>query len=318
MTISVNSPSSFTTPPRYTYIVSFGDATQNGSGRLNSQGRGVINFTIPSDTQATQGTVSVTVNYLGQSVPFSRTIVLAAPEEVVIDFYPETYSYCYGVPNKVYFQAFTNAERTIAADVTNSSLISVAQGEQGGQNETVTLIENLRSESLGRGYFEITPTQGNAYFVSLGENNTQVPLNISEDQVDIENQELQFSVVRKVLSNDEDLTVRIFTNDRMDPSDVYVLGLYVKERALFLEQLSFQPSKSYQMTIQQEDFNLTNGGVLRLQILRVIRPLIWYERFAFLSQGVQRAPYQQLFPISESNETAAGRDNTTQNETARQ
>jgi hypothetical protein len=39
-----------------------------------------------------------------------------------------------------------------------------------------------------------------------------------------------------VLNPEEDLQVRIFTNDKMVPADVYVIGIFVKEQYLYLEQ----------------------------------------------------------------------------------
>jgi hypothetical protein len=42
-------------------------------------------------------------------------------------------------------------------------------------------------------------------------------------------------VTKKVIENDEDLEIRIFTNGKMDPNDVYIVGVYNKERPFFLE-----------------------------------------------------------------------------------
>ena len=47
---------------------------------------------------------------------------------------------------------------------------------------------------------------------------------------------MSFSVTRKVLNPEEDLQVRIFTNDKMVAADVYVIGIFVKEQYLYLEQ----------------------------------------------------------------------------------
>jgi hypothetical protein len=82
----------------------------------------------------------------------------------------------------------------------------------------------------------------------------------------------------------------------MDSLDVYILGVYNKERSLYLEQLQFEANKSYLVEINANDLNVTNGGVLRVAILRVIRPLIWYERFEFLSQG------KHSYNMSEANQ----------------
>ncbi len=85
----------------------------------------------------------------------------------------------------------------------------------------------------GRGYFEFTPSPNNDYFLSDQNGNTY-PLNISS-QPEILKQELIFSVTRKVLTPNENLEVRIFTNDVMNPSDVYIIGIFVKEVYMYLE-----------------------------------------------------------------------------------
>jgi hypothetical protein len=61
--------------------------------------------------------------------------------------------------------------------------------------------------------------------------------------------------------------------------------------------MSFEANKSYLLTVDQNDFYQFNGGVLRVQLFRILRPLIWYERFEALSQGKQ--PY--YFTASESD-----------------
>ena len=50
-------------------------------------------------------------------------------------FNPETYYYVYDVPNKVYFEAFTNDQMTTVAEFTNASL--VAYGDSGQTREVI-------------------------------------------------------------------------------------------------------------------------------------------------------------------------------------
>ena len=62
---------------------------------------------------------------------------------------------------------------------------------------------------------------------------------------------------------------------------MYVVGIFNKERILSLQEYRFSPSSSYLINIQNDNINLTNGGVLRVAIFRVINPLIWYDRYDF-------------------------------------
>lgn len=45
-------------------------------------------------------------------VPYTLEVAIAQPGSVVVDFFPETYNYAYGVPVKVYYQAYTDSTRT--------------------------------------------------------------------------------------------------------------------------------------------------------------------------------------------------------------
>jgi hypothetical protein len=91
----------------------------------------------------------------------------------------------------------------------------------------------ITSVKLGRGYFEFTPESGNEYFLSDTKGNSYA-MNISS-QPEIAKQELTFSVTRKVLAPNENLEVRIFTNDKVKTEDVYIIGIFVKEEYQYLE-----------------------------------------------------------------------------------
>lgn len=117
---------------------------------------------------------------------------------------------------------------------------------KSNSNEVLTLQSNISTINLGRGYFEFSPSSDNEYFLSNTKNGSIVNygLNVSS-QVDIDEWEINFSVTKKVLGNDESLEIRLFTNDKMLPSDIYLLGVYNKERPMVLEQMSFKPNSSY-------------------------------------------------------------------------
>ena len=143
-------------------------------------------------------------------MPFTTTISLVRPEDIVIDYYPETYNYVYGVPNKVYFQAYSNQDRVKTIDLSNMSFVGLnAQGQPISdlQQQPSGLISTI---NLGRGYFEFVPQRGAQYSLQnpqIGRNGVPVlyALNVSEEQPDIDEWEINFSVTKKVIENDENL-----------------------------------------------------------------------------------------------------------------
>jgi len=65
-------------------------------------------------------------------------VVISNPDQIVIDFFPETGLFVSGVPNKVYFAAYINEERYDIIDFTKGSLIKI--NENG--------IEDVVAESI--------------------------------------------------------------------------------------------------------------------------------------------------------------------------
>ena len=107
------------------------------------------------------------------------------------------------------------------------------------------------------------------------------------------------------------MKVRFFTNNKLVPEDVYILGIYNKEKPLHLEQFSFTPNQSFEFEFASDLLNLTNGGVLRLALFRVLRPLIWYDRFESLTQGKQKINYTSpLANITNETSSSATANNT--------
>lgn len=54
-------------------------------------------------------------------VPYTLQLSIAQSSSIVVDFFPETYNFVYGVPNKVYYQAYSNNQRITTLDLTSSS-----------------------------------------------------------------------------------------------------------------------------------------------------------------------------------------------------
>lgn len=234
--------------------------------QVNEKGQSSFNVQIPANTTLTAATVAFTFRYLQMIVPYTLQLSIAQSSSIVVDFFPETYNFVYGVPNKVYYQAYSNDQRITTLDLTSSSSQQISlKSVKSNSNEVLTLQSNISTINLGRGYFEFSPSSDNEYFLSNTKNGSIVNygLNVSS-QVDIDEWEINFSVTKKVLGNDESLEIRLFTNDKMLPSDIYLLGVYNKERPMVLEQMSFKPNSSYLVQIDSSNFYQFNGGVLRI------------------------------------------------------
>jgi hypothetical protein len=99
---------------------------------------------------------------------------------------------------------------------------------------TTTLLSNIETAHLGRGYFEFVPFPNTSYFFvttdpSSGNTLNRYNLNVINEP-EASQWEINFSVTKKVIqAPDEELEVRIFTNRNMKTSDVYVLGVFNKE-----------------------------------------------------------------------------------------
>jgi hypothetical protein len=93
---------------------------------------------------------------------------------------------------------------------------------------------------LGRGYFEFVPLPNTTYYFvttdpSSGNTLNRYNLNVTSQPEDSQ-WEINFSVTKKVIqAPDEDIEVRIFTNQNMKTSDVYVLGVFNKEQYMALD-----------------------------------------------------------------------------------
>jgi hypothetical protein len=75
-------------------------------------------------------------------------VIVARPELLHIEFYPETGLLIPDVLNRVYFQAFTSPSKEIVSEIENAVL-----KELGG----TTVLSDINTAHRGKGKFEFTP-----------------------------------------------------------------------------------------------------------------------------------------------------------------
>lgn len=80
--------------------------------------------------------------------------MLINPSTVVMDFYTATGFLVQNVPNRIYFQAWTDSNRIAGFDFFNGSVVM-------GRGNSATVIGTNITTMRGRGFFEFIPS-GNA------------------------------------------------------------------------------------------------------------------------------------------------------------
>lgn len=83
-----------------------------------------------------------------------HSVIIAQPSEVHIDFHPESTIYLVpNVPNRIYFETFTDFDGSNIGNFKSASLISK---NLKTDNETV-ILSNITCDNMGRGSFEFVP-----------------------------------------------------------------------------------------------------------------------------------------------------------------
>ena len=77
----------------------------------------------------------------------------------------------------------------------------------------------------------------------------------------------------RVIAADEDLNVLFFTNSLVDAENVYYISVSHKEKEIFNEQISLQPSDVKEMTIPASKIDVPNGAVLTVNLFRMDQAL---------------------------------------------
>ncbi|MCA9269703.1 MAG: hypothetical protein KDA41_14585, partial [Planctomycetales bacterium] len=124
-----------------------------GESSVDEHGRCVARFALPAEIARGEGTLAMVVEDGGVVETASKTIPILL-QTVDLTMYPEGGDLVAGVPNRVYFEAFTPAKKP--ADLAGQVIDS--QGKH---------VVAFRSEHEGRGRFALTPAPGENYFLKI-------------------------------------------------------------------------------------------------------------------------------------------------------
>lgn len=267
------------------YNVTFGSSVvANTTVALSALGVSLISFPVPAKITTQNPVVTLTVRNGNTTYVYSQTFNVLNADLYVVDFFPATGYLTVGIPNKVYFQAWTNSSRVETLDISGASLKQVI-------NKTLNATyysNSISTIAKGKGSFMYTPTAivgaGNVTFefvvsgASIVRNVTFLPSAFqstlfSEAQVAILN-------ANRVLNNREDLLVQIQTNGSVNVSETYILQIRNGEQILFQDQYNLIPNTVRNITVGANSFNLVNGGILSLSLFKVNRVLENFYRSA--------------------------------------
>jgi len=90
---------------------------------MSLRGIGYFSFLIPNDTSLLYSTIGFTVQAGSIVEAASKVLVISNPDQITIDFSPETGNFVSEVNNKVYFAAYINEYRYDIVDFSEATLI---------------------------------------------------------------------------------------------------------------------------------------------------------------------------------------------------
>ncbi|MDB4730280.1 MG2 domain-containing protein [bacterium] len=125
----------------------------HGPAVVDSNGKCVARFELPKKIERGEGTLAMVIQDGGVVETASKTIPILL-QTVDLELYPEGGDLIAGLPNRVYFEAFTPAKKP-------ADLAGIVLDEDG--NEVAT----FESQHEGRGRFRLTPRAGEKYSLKL-------------------------------------------------------------------------------------------------------------------------------------------------------
>ena len=153
--------SPFSDPPTFDFSVFFEDELITVYGKeMSKQGVGKFIFDIPSTTQQSLATVSFTVVTSSVVEYYAKPVPIAHPDQVVVDFFPETGFFVPDVTNKVYFAAYVNEERYDSVEFEGGVVVSFKEGKEDRDRKEEKKVE---TKHRGKGVFEVVPEVGRKY-----------------------------------------------------------------------------------------------------------------------------------------------------------
>ena len=123
-----------------------GKEVHRGKARVDAQGTCQARFQLPAVIQRGEGTLAMVIEDGGVVETATKTIPILL-QTVDLAIYPEGGDLVAGLPNRVYFEAFTPAKKP-------ADLAGVVVDSDGRR------LADFRSEHEGRGRFEFTPEKG--------------------------------------------------------------------------------------------------------------------------------------------------------------
>jgi hypothetical protein len=126
-----------------------------GETTVDNDGHALAKFALPKEIARGEGTLSMVIEDGGVVETASKTIPILL-QTVDLTMYPEGGDLVAGVPNRVYFEAFTPAKKPadLAGEILNSKGAKVAE---------------FKSAHEGRGRFSLTPQAGEKYILKITE-----------------------------------------------------------------------------------------------------------------------------------------------------
>jgi hypothetical protein len=143
-------------------------------------GEAFFTFVIPNTTTSVLSTIAFVVTYQETSQTYSYPLVITQADQMIIDFYTETYSTLVeNVTNKVYFQAWATKDRADVYEFDSASLFA-----ESADGSKVTLIgSSIQTEHRGKGTFSFKHSSSyvNLYlvFASASKNGMTVKRNLN-------------------------------------------------------------------------------------------------------------------------------------------
>jgi hypothetical protein len=126
-----------------------GDEAWKGTAVVDSSGNASANFKLPAEIARGEGVLAMTIQDGGTIETATKTIPILL-RTLDLAFYPEGGDLIGGLPNRVYFEGRTPAQKPADTE----GFISDSTGNQ---------VATLRSEHEGRGRFTFVPVQGETY-----------------------------------------------------------------------------------------------------------------------------------------------------------
>ncbi len=125
----------------------------HGLASVDDQGNCVVRFKLPQEINRGEGTLALVIEDGGIVETAGKTIPILL-QTVDLTLYPEGGDLIAGLPNRVYFEAFTPAKKP-------ADLAGVVVDEEGSE------VARFKSRHEGRGRFGLTPKAGKKYSLKI-------------------------------------------------------------------------------------------------------------------------------------------------------